>query len=135
LWRESARFRSAGERYLLRDESASPSSSRNEGCRHDLHVEREILRHPSDHRELLEVLLAEHGERRMDEPEEPRHHGRDAVEVSGSRRAIEPIGELSDMHRRRVTGRVEGLLGKEQQIHAFGFTLPRVALGIARVAR
>jgi hypothetical protein len=71
----------------------------------------------------------------MDEPEEPGHHRGDAVEVSGPRRAVEPIREIPDVHVGRVTSRVEGLLGQEQQIDALRLALPRIALGIAWVAR
>ena len=53
--------RSSGERYALRDESASPSSSRTVATDSQLEVEVQVADHPPKHGELLRVLLAEVG--------------------------------------------------------------------------
>jgi hypothetical protein len=50
----------------------------------DGHGHVEVLDHPSDHRQLLEVLLAEVGAAGTGDAEQLRHDGRDAIEMRGS---------------------------------------------------
>src|SRR5262249_11335792 len=59
----------------------------------DVDPEVEIAGHAPDHRELLEVLLAEDGDVRTHEVKELAHDRRDAAEVTGAMRTTEVAGE------------------------------------------
>ena len=59
----------------------------------DLDAELQVGHDPADQRELLVVLLAEHGDVRADQAEQLGHHGQHAGEVAGPARALEQAAE------------------------------------------
>ena len=71
-----------------------------------LDVEREVVDHAADDRELLPVLLAEVGAARADEVEELRHHRGHPREVRRPALALERLGHLAHGHRRQQRHRV-----------------------------
>jgi len=63
---------------------------------HHLDREREIEHEASDHRQLLEVLLAEVGAAHARYRKQLGDDSGDAVEVAGSRRAVQHLGHTTD---------------------------------------
>ena len=73
----------------------------------DLGRDREVAGHPADDHHLLGVLLAEVRVLGADEVEQDRDDGRDAIEVAGSGRALERLGDRADRHDRVEARRVD----------------------------
>ena len=95
---------------------------------------------PADHRELLEILLAEHGDVGPHRQQQLGDDRRDAVEMAGPRLAFPALRHAGDMDRGREAGRIDVVdAGQPQQIapglleHARVLALlPRIALKVAR---
>src|SRR3546814_8760086 len=60
--------------------------------------EREVAHQGPDHCQLLVVLEPESGHVRLHLVEQPRHHGGDAVEMSGTMRTVEHVGDAGYAH-------------------------------------
>ena len=91
-----ARVRSSSPRYLLR-EGQAPGLSHG-GHHHQFHGQVEILHQAPDHHGLLEVLLAEEGQVRLDHVEELGHHRGHAPEMPGPELAAEGFPGPSGIH-------------------------------------
>ena len=86
--------------------------------------------------QLLVVLAPEHRRAGTDEREELRDDGRDALEVSRSKCAVERLRERADAHPRLIPGRIHLLGGRrEDGIGAGARQLGDVALEVARILR
>src|ERR671921_2799603 len=107
----------------------------------DLGRDREVAGHLPDHHHLLRVLLAEVGAVRSDEPEEDRHDGRDAVEVTWAGGALERLRQRTDGDGRiearwidlldaRSEHEIDALLGADRQVTRL---VARVALEVGRL--
>ena len=83
----------------------------------ELDVEEQVAEHAAHDHDLLGMALAHVQPRRPDEVEELQHHRRQAVEVPGSRRALELAGQALDRDAGGVVGRVEGAdVGQEADV-------------------
>ena len=76
-------LRSSAVRCLLRELSASPSSSRTVGDGHHCNRNVQIRNHPPDDRQLLRILLAKVGPVGFHDVEQLEHDRRHAAEMSG----------------------------------------------------
>ena len=129
-----ARTRSSVESRAFRDENASPSWSRAVSTTlistGDVEVADELL-HDSD---LLRVLLAEPRDLRADEVEQLQADGRDAAEVAGPVRALEPVRRARRLDPRREPVRVHlGGGRREDDVDAVLGGERGVAVEVARV--
>ena len=133
--RASARARSSGESRTLRDERASPSSSRTVGITHELELELEVGDHPAQDVDLLRVLLAVEREVGPDDVEQLEADRRDAAEVARAVLAFEDRAELGHVDPRLVPGRVHlGGGRREDDVDAGRARDLEVARLVARVA-
>ncbi len=66
----------------------------------DLDRQVQVVDHAPDHRELLEILLAEDRDVRLHQAQQLDDHGRDALEMPGPERAAEDVGEAGHVDRR-----------------------------------
>ncbi len=83
----------------------------------DFDAKLQVLRHPPDHRELLEILLAEDRDVGANGAEQLGHHGGDAVEMPGPSLPVPAIAQALDADRRGETRRIHVLsLGQPQQV-------------------
>src|SRR4051812_9132444 len=95
----------------------------------------EVAHHLPDHRELLSVLLAEHGDVGPHQVEQGTDHGRDAAEVSGPADPLQPLGGAGGLDEGGVAGWIEGLHRRqEEEIAAGRLQQARVRLRLAGVA-
>lgn len=92
-----AAARCASSSSVLRDESASPSLSADDGAFDDLHRQFQLGRHCLDHGDLLEILLPEVGACRAHDVEQAADDLRHAVEVSGARRTLHHLVDLPEI--------------------------------------
>ena len=102
----------SGSSRRLRLLIATPSVSRTVGQADDVDAEVEIEGHPPDDRQLLGVLLAEHGDVRPHRGEQLGDDGGHAAEMARSVRALEPIGERAGLDMGLETGRVHRCGGR-----------------------
>ncbi len=98
----------------------------------DLDGDVEVADEPSDHGDLLRVLLAEVRALRTDDVEELHAHGRDAAKVAGAMVAFEPVRRALGLDPGRESGRVQLVrCRREQEVDARGRRECRVAVEIA----
>ncbi len=101
----------------------------------DLRRQRQVARHLADDHDLLGVLLAEVGVLGADEREEDGDHGRHAIEVPGTRGALQRTGHRPDPDERVEARRVD-LLDRRRpdQVDALVVADGQVAGLVARIA-
>ena len=75
----------------------------------DLDAEVEVPRHRADHRQLLVILLSEDRHMGLRREEQLRHHRGDPAEVSGARRAAQPLRNTGHLDERLAPLRVHVL--------------------------
>ncbi len=93
---DAATARWPGSRRVFRLDMARPSGSRTVGCPITSHAQVEIGGQTPYDRQLLEVLLPEHGDIGPDGDEQLRDDRRDAVEMPRPSRAFHGGGQLAD---------------------------------------
>ena len=108
----------------------------------DADAEIEVGDQPLDHLQLLVILLPEISPVRRAVREQPRDHGRDAVEMPGPNRAAQPLPEFGGrdrdrrppgihlLHRRRIDD-VDAVLPEQPQI---ALLVPRIPLEVLACA-
>ncbi len=95
----------------------------------------QVAGHLADDHHLLGVLLPEVGMVGADQAEQDRDDRGDAVEVAGTRRSLERLGDRADRHDRVEARRVDlGGRRGEDQVDALGLTDREVARLVPRVA-
>ncbi len=101
----------------------------------DLDGERQVGGHPGDHRQLLGVLLAEIGGRRLEPGKQLRHHGGDALEVAGTVRSLHGLRQGVDRHPGGIARRIHRVVVRgEDDIGAGLLCQGQVAIEVSRVS-
>ena len=135
-----ARARSSRESCTLRDDIASPSSSRTVAQPTISPGSAEIAVNLPDHLQLLEVLLSEIGVGGLRQIQEDRNHRRHGSEMARSRTALPPICQVTGIDRSVEVRRIDGLdFRRKDEVCSglsstcdIGLEIPRVAGEVAR---